>query len=75
MVKRQLKPSFSTEGARDDLAALRATVEALLNVGYFSEEEADRYRVRVHLPVQLTATSSTAPAWTRGRSSTTSSSA
>ena len=52
MVKRQLKPSFSTEGARDDLAALRATVEAMLNVGYFSEEEADRYRVRVHLPVQ-----------------------
>ena len=50
MVKRGLKPSFSTEGAREDLAALRATVEAMLNAGYFVEEEADRYRVHVDLP-------------------------
>ena len=51
MVKREFKPRFSTEGAREDLAALRATVEAILNAGYFVEKEADRYRVRVHLPV------------------------
>ena len=51
MVKREFKPRFSTEGAREDLAALRATVEAILNAGYFIKEEVDRYRVRVHLPV------------------------
>ena len=52
MVKQNLQPSFSTEGARQDLSALRATVEAILNAGDFSEEEARRFRVRVTLPVQ-----------------------
>lgn len=50
MVKERLAPSFSTEGARQDLQALRKTVEAILAAGYFTEEQAGRYRVRVHLP-------------------------
>ena len=50
MVKESLVSSFSTEGARQDLLALRKTVEAILAAGYFREEQAGRYRVRVHLP-------------------------
>ena len=52
MVKNELVPSFSTEGARQDLTALRATVEAILDAGYFVEEESGKYRVRVDLPVE-----------------------
>ena len=52
MVKNELVPSFSTEGARQDLRALRKTVEAILGADYFDEEETGRYRVRVHLPAQ-----------------------
>ena len=52
MVKQELVATFSTEGARDDLAALRATVEAILDASYFDEEEKGRYRVRVDLPVE-----------------------
>ena len=52
MVKQRLAPSFSTEGAREDLVALRATVEAILDAGYFEEEKASEYRVRVDLPVE-----------------------
>ena len=52
MVKQELKPSFSMEGARQDLSALRATVEAILNADYFEEEEAGKYRVCVDLPVE-----------------------
>ena len=52
MVKQELVPTFSTEGTRDDLAALRATVEAILGAGYFDEEEKGKYRVRVDLPVE-----------------------
>ena len=52
MVRQQLGPSFSTEGAREDLVALRATVEAILDAGYFEEEKASEYRVRVDLPVE-----------------------
>ena len=52
MVNRELVSAFSTEGAREDLPALRATVEAILDAGHFDEEEADKYRVRVDLPVE-----------------------
>ena len=50
MVKERLVSSFSTEGARQDLQALRMTVEAILDAGYFIEEQAGRYRARVYLP-------------------------
>ena len=52
MVKECLVTSFSTEGARQDLQALCKTVEAILASDYFTEEQAGRYRVRVHLPSQ-----------------------
>ena len=52
MVKENLVWSFSPEGARQDLQALRKTVRATLDAGYFSEEETGRYRVRVDLPVK-----------------------
>ena len=52
MVKERLRRSFSTEGARQDLRALRATVETILDAGYLTQVEAGRYRVRVQLPVQ-----------------------
>ena len=52
MVKKEFQPSFSMEGAREDLVALRATVKAILDTGYFNEEEAGKYRVRVDLPVE-----------------------
>ena len=52
MVKKKFQPSFSTEGARKDLAALRATVEAILNAGYFDEEKDNKYSVRVDLPME-----------------------
>lgn len=50
MVKENLVSSFSTEGARQDLQALRKTVQAILAYGYFTEEQAGRFRVRVDLP-------------------------
>ena len=52
MVKQNLVWEFSTEGARKDLTALRKTVEAILDAGYFSEEQAGKYQVRVCLPVE-----------------------
>ena len=52
MVKKEFEPSFSTEGASQDLVALRATVQAILNAGYFHEAEDYKYRVRVYLPVE-----------------------
>ena len=52
MVKSELISSFSDEGARQDLKALRKTVRAILDGGYFDEEDTGRYRVRVHLPVK-----------------------
>ena len=52
MVKRELVPTFSTEGAREDLPALRATVDAILNAGYFGEKATGKYRVHVDLPVE-----------------------
>ena len=52
MVKNELVWCFSTEGAREDLQALRKTVEAILDTDYFDEEETGKYRVRVDLPVE-----------------------
>ena len=52
MVKKEFQPSFSTEGARQDLTAMRATVEAILDAGYFDKEEDNKYRVRVDLPAE-----------------------
>ena len=52
MVKHRLRWSFSAEGARQDLRALQATVEAILDAGYFTEVETGRYRVQVQLPTQ-----------------------
>ena len=51
MAKQRFVPAFSPEGAREDLAALRGTVKAILDAGYF-DEEAGKYRVRVALPVE-----------------------
>lgn len=52
MVKEKFVPTFSSEGAREDLEALRATVEAILDADYFNKEDDSKYRVRVDLPVQ-----------------------
>ena len=52
MVKEEFVPTFSSEGAREDLEALRATVEAILDADYFDEEDERKYRVRVYLPVE-----------------------
>ena len=52
MIKEQLQVSFSTEGARQDLQALRETVGAILDAGYFTEEQTGRYRAHVDLPVE-----------------------
>ena len=38
MVKNEFEPSFSEEGARQDLLALRATVKRILEADYFHEE-------------------------------------
>ena len=51
MVKNNLVYSFSTEGTRKDLQALRKTVGTILDAGYFHEEKAGKYRVNVCLPV------------------------
>lgn len=52
MVKEQFRPSFSTEGSRQDLLALRDTVDAILSGGYFYYQGNEKYGVTVHLPVQ-----------------------
>ena len=52
MAKERFLWSFSTEGARQDLEALRETVGTILGAGYFTEEKTGRYRVRVRLPAQ-----------------------
>lgn len=53
MAKERLSWSFSTEGASQDLVALRKTVEAILSWCYFQPEEYPqdgKYRVSVSLP-------------------------
>ncbi|MDE0242019.1 MAG: nucleotidyltransferase [bacterium] len=52
MVKQCLRWSFSPEGARQDLLALRATVETILGANYLTPVEAGHYRISVVLPVQ-----------------------
>ena len=52
MAKRQFSPSFSSEGSPQDLLALRDTVNAILDGGYFSHEGNDQFRVAVSLPVE-----------------------
>lgn len=52
MAKEQFSPSFDDEGFRRDLTALRRTVDAILNAGYFAYESAGRYTITVQLPVQ-----------------------
>ncbi|HHQ6576692.1 TPA: nucleotidyltransferase domain-containing protein [Serratia fonticola] len=52
MVKESLKPSINDEGFPDDLSALRSTIYHILNYGgYFSLVEAEKYKVRVDIPV------------------------
>lgn len=52
MLKEKLVPSFSVEGAPQDLIALRWTINSILQGGYFREERDGKYRVRVDLPKQ-----------------------
>lgn len=52
MVKSEFEPSFSEEGARQDLVALRATVARILDAGYFRQAVDNKYRVGVALPVE-----------------------
>ena len=52
MLKRKFVPKFSTEGAREDLTALHRSVKAILDGGFFYEQEAGQYRVLVELPVE-----------------------
>ena len=52
MLKHEFIPKFSTEGARDDLTALYATVKAILDSIFFHEQWGGQYRVRVNLPVE-----------------------
>lgn len=50
MTKERFQPSFSSEGTRQDLLALRDTVDAILDGGYFSHQGDDKYKVSVQLP-------------------------
>lgn len=50
MVKEQYGPSFSTEGSRQDLQALRDTVNSVLARSYFIRVGEGKYRVSVLLP-------------------------
>lgn len=51
MLKEQFKPVLSEDGKPDDLQALRDTVAAILNGGYFISLGDGNYRVKVNLPV------------------------
>jgi hypothetical protein len=52
MVREQFRASLDDEGFRQDLIALRQTVERILNDVYFTLVSQDQYRVHVTLPVQ-----------------------
>ena len=52
MVKESFSPSFNEEGFRQDMIALRQTVEQILNAHYFTLVAQDTYKVAVELPVQ-----------------------
>lgn len=51
MVKQQFSPSFSTEGARQDLTAMVQTTEKILTAGYFIKDSEGRHHVHAPLPV------------------------
>lgn len=50
MAKEKFSPSFDDSDKANDLVALRDTVDAMLNGGYFSYQGEDLYKVRVNLP-------------------------
>ena len=50
MAKEKFEPSFSSEGTRQDLLALRDTVDAVLSGSYFSNQGDNKYRISVNLP-------------------------
>ena len=50
MAKEKFRPSFSSEGTRQDLLAMRDTVDAILSGGYFTYASYNQYRVSVYLP-------------------------
>tara|TARA_R110001583_G_scaffold122072_1_gene273324 strand:+ start:6853 stop:7884 length:1032 start_codon:yes stop_codon:yes gene_type:complete len=50
MFKDKFAPSFSDDGKANDLQALRDTVHAVINGGYFETQSDDKYKVRVTLP-------------------------
>lgn len=52
MLKEQFKSAMDNDGKSDDLQALRDTVEAILNGGYFKALVDSNYRVEVKLPVK-----------------------
>lgn len=52
MVKQCFSPSFDSDGAPDDLVALKSTVSAMLTGGYFTQTGDSKYQVRVDLPVR-----------------------
>ncbi|MNG98544.1 hypothetical protein D3C73_306080 [compost metagenome] len=52
MVKESLNNSINDEGFPDDLSALRLTIYHILNYGgYFSLVDAEKYKVKVYIPV------------------------
>ncbi len=51
MLKEQFKPVLNEYGKPDDLQALRDTVAAIQNGGYFKPQADGNYRVKVDLPV------------------------
>lgn len=51
MAKECFVPAMNDEGKLDDLSALKSTVKAMLNRGYFIHQDGDAYKVSVSLPV------------------------
>ena len=52
MVNECFSPSFNEDGLRQDMIALRQTVENILNANYFTKVADGTYRVVVRLPVK-----------------------
>lgn len=50
MAKEQFRPSFNSEGTRQDILSIRDTVDAILSGSYFTYEGNNQYRVSVKLP-------------------------
>lgn len=51
MIKERFEPHFDEDGKPDDLQALKATVDNILNHNYFLLAGIDKYKVSVYLPV------------------------